>query len=223
MRNRIIYFMQQSWLLIVGSIFFGLLLAVTNAALRPRIEQNRIDKLNRLAGRLLPQAEHFVPLDNEIEITSTQGKPQGLTVYEATSDSRRIGWSFTATGSGFADKIELVVAVGPDFQNMAGYNVLASNETPGFGDKIKLDWYRSQFAGAPAGGLELQTTGDSEKIDEEIVAITGATISSEAVVETINNALSQLKQKMAQQGLIPKPSSPEMKGAAEDVKNQEQE
>jgi len=40
------YFIEQSWLLIVASFVFGLLLAVTNAAWQPRIIQNEIDKFN---------------------------------------------------------------------------------------------------------------------------------------------------------------------------------
>lgn len=222
MRNRIVYFMQQSWLLIVGAIFFGLLLAMTNAALSPRIEQNRIDKLNRLAGELLEKAEHFVPQDEQVEIESTGGKAQEVTVYRATSDGETVGWSFSLSGSGFADRIELVVAVDRGFDKLAGYNVLASNETPGFGDKIKLDWYRDQFAGAPATELTLKTSGDAKRIDEEIIAITGATISSDAVVEIINNALGQLKQKMATRGWIPGPSAA-ADGPTDGAKNKAQE
>jgi len=40
------------------------------------------------------------------------------------------------------------------------------------------------------------TTGDVGEKDSEIVGITGATISSEAVVELINNFLIQIKEQM---------------------------
>ena len=39
--NKIRYFVEQSWLLIVASFCFGLLIAVTNAGLLPRIIQNK--------------------------------------------------------------------------------------------------------------------------------------------------------------------------------------
>jgi electron transport complex protein RnfG len=199
---KIKHFIQQSWLLIVASFFFGLLIAVTNAALSPRIVQNKINKRNRLVGVLLPEAKNFV-LDTEIEIESIQGKKEKVEVYRAMSEADEcVGWSFNAAGSGFADKIELVVAVDKDFEKLAGFDVLASNETPGFGDQIKYDYYKDQFKGAPAEELKLITSGDPKKIDAEIVAISGATVSSESVVEIINNFLTQIKKQMQQKGQI---------------------
>ena len=194
---KIKYFIQQSWLLIVASFFFGLLIAVTNASLSPRIEQNKINKRNRLVGAMLPDAKDFVLLEVEIEIESIQGKREKVEVYRAMSEGGEcVGWSFNAAGSGFADKIELVVAVDKDFEKLAGFDVLASNETPGFGDQIKYDYYRDQFKGAPAEELKLISSGDPKKIDAEIVAISGATVSSESVVEIINNFLIQIKEQM---------------------------
>ena len=211
---KIKYFIQQSWLLIVASFFFGLLIAVTNAALSPKIEQNRTDKLYRQTGELLkrfnamsdanlPKAEQFEEFA-EVEITSSRGRKQVVVVVRALSADGEtvVGWSFNASGSGFADKIELVVAVDKDFEKLAGFDVLARNETPGFGDQIKEDYLREQFVGAPAGELKFVTTGDVREIDSEIVGITGATISSEAVVEIINSFLTQIKEQMQQKGLI---------------------
>jgi len=200
---KIKHFIQQSWLLIVASFFFGLLIAVTNAALSPKIVQNKINKRNRLVGAMLPDAKDFVLLEAEIEIESIQGKKEKIEVYRAMSEAGEcVGWSFNAAGSGFADKIELVVAVDKDFEKLAGFDVLASNETPGFGDQIKYDYYRDQFKGAPAEELKLIPSGDPKKIDAEIVAISGATVSSEAVVEIINSFLTQIKEQMQQKGQI---------------------
>jgi len=197
------FFIQQSWLLIVCSFFFGLLIAAANAALSPKIEQNKIDKLNRLAGFLLPQAERFVPLDTEIEIKSLRGEKENVKVYRAQMKTGEcVGWSFNAAGMGFADKVELVVAVDRDFKKLTGFNVLSSNETPGFGDKIKSSYYRAQFAGVPAGGLRLVKTGNPAVIDAEIVSITGATVSSQAVVNILNSFLTQLKDQMQKKGLV---------------------
>jgi electron transport complex protein RnfG len=83
-----------------------------------------------------------------------------------------------------------------------GYGVLAFNETPNLGDLIKGDYFRKQFEGAPAETLTLAKSGDREKIDSEIVAITGATVSSEAVVRIINNYTEQVKKQLQEKGLI---------------------
>ncbi len=200
--SKIKHFMEQSWLLIVASFCFGLLIAVTNAALSPRIRQNEINKRNRLVSALLPDAKDFVLLDEQIEIQSFQGK-KNIEIYRAVSEADEcVGWSFEAAGSGFADKIRLVVALDKNFEKIAGFDVLSSNETPGFGDQIKYDYYRDQFKGAPAGELKLVTIGERDKIDSEIVVISGATISSEAVVEILNNSITQVKEQMRKKGII---------------------
>jgi electron transport complex protein RnfG len=203
MLKHIKHFIEQSWLLIVSSFVFGLLLAAANAAWLPKIQQNKIDKLNRLMGGLLSGAEKFERALEQLEVDLPKGKKAKSDVYKALSaDGRCIGWAFVAEGSGFADKIEVVIAVDEAFEDLAGFDVLASNETPGFGDQIKLNYYQDQFKNAPAKKLELVKTGDDKKIDSEIVAITGATVSSQAVVDILNNYIGQVKKQLLAKGLI---------------------
>jgi len=197
------HFVEQSWLLIVASFSFGLLLAATNYALEPTITQNRINKLNRLAKGLLADAKHFVPVEEEIEIVGSRGKAEGVAVYRAVNeDGECVGWNFTVSGSGFMDRIDLVVAVDASFAKFKGYDVLMSNETPNIGDKIKHDYYRDQFKGAPVGALKVLTSGNAGKIDSEIIAISGATISSEAVVAIMNDTVGRIKEQLQKKGLI---------------------
>jgi electron transport complex protein RnfG len=197
------YFAEQSWLLIVASFIFGLLLAVTNAAWQPRIIQNEIDKFNRLAGGMLTDAAGFETVAEDVEVKSAKGKKIKTDIKKGVSaDGKCVGWAFICEGSGFADKIKLVLTVDAAFEKLAGFGVLASNETPGFGDKIKDDYFRNQFAGAPAVELILSKTGNEKIIDSEIVAISGATVSSEAVVEIVNNYLKQIKAQLQAKGLL---------------------
>lgn len=196
-------FAQESWLLLVSSFLFGLLIAVTNAALSDRIEQNKSAKLNALTQTLLPSAEVFKPLEAQIEITLPDGTKTAVPVWEAlTADKQRVGWSFRASGMGFSSTIELVVAVDRDFAKIMGYSVLTSSETPGFGDQMKDDYFRNQFVNAPAGQLTLAKTGDPAAIDSQIVAISGATVTSQAVVGIFNTFVVQIKDQMTKKGLI---------------------
>jgi len=200
--SKIKYFLQQSWLLMVSAFCFGLLIAFANAAWSPIIEQNKIEKLNRLMGGLMPRAERF-RMQAEIRIKSQRGEEVRVKVYKGLSDANEIlGWSFRASGPGFQDKIELVVAVNDNFEKFAGFAVLASNETPNFGDRIKNDYFQDQFEGAPVSRLELEKSGDEEIIDSEIIAISGATVSSESVVKIINNTAVQVKKLMRKKGLL---------------------
>lgn len=200
--SKLKYFMQQSWLLLAGSFCFGLLIAMTNAALSDRIEQNKAAKLNDLTKALLPGAEHFQLLDADIQVELSDGSKQKTRIFEVLAgDKQRIGWSFNASGSGFAGPVELVVAVDRDFEKITGFDVLASSETPGFGDQIKGDFYRRQYAGAPTERLALVKMGDPAVADAQIVAITGATVSSQAVVEIVSTFVTQIKSQIQEKGL----------------------
>jgi Na+-translocating ferredoxin:NAD+ oxidoreductase subunit G len=196
-------FVQESWLLLASSFVFGLLIAVTNAALSGKIEQNKAAKLNELTKTLLPNASIFQPVQAQIEVTLPGGTKETAQVFEAMSaDKQRVGWSFMAHGTGFSGPIELVMAVDKDFQKIMGYSVLASSETPGFGDQLKNDYFRNQFINAPAEQLTLSKTGNPAAIDNQIVAMTGATVTSTAVVTIVNTFVVQIKDQITKKGLI---------------------
>lgn len=203
-------FIRESWLLVASAVVCGLLLAATNAALGPRIEMNKTLKLTSLAAGLLPEAKSFAPLPEPIEVQGLDGKIESAVVFKATADDKVVGWAFKATGSGFADRIDLVVAVDASFSKLTGYDVVASSETPGFGDQIKDNYFRGQFTGAPADTFSLVGTGagNPADIDSTIVAISGATISSTAVVQAMNHYLPQFKEQLQQKGLIANGSNP---------------
>ena len=201
--DKVKYFFQQSWLLIVASFFFGLLIAVANAGWQGRILQNEEDKFNNLVVEMLPEAATSeIALEN-VEVESGKGKRKATSVRKALSaDGTCVGWAFTCEGSGFADKIKVVLTVDAGFEKLKGYGVLSSNETPGFGDKIKEPFYRSQFVDAPTTELVLMKLGDPGVKDPKIVAISGATVSSEAVIVIVNTFLGQIKNQMQKEELI---------------------
>ncbi len=203
--SKVKYFFEQSWLLLVSSIFFGGLLALTNAAWQPRIQQNEIEKFNRLAGAMLREADSFLSLDEPVEIASGKPRPYTVEVKRGVdAGGRTVGWAFLCQGSGFSDKIKLVVAVDGSFETLAGFGVLSSNETPGFGDKITIagGFFQRQFVGAPAAALDLVKSGEAEAIDDEIVAISGATVSSQAVVTILNTYVVPIQEELKKRGLI---------------------
>jgi Na+-translocating ferredoxin:NAD+ oxidoreductase subunit G len=203
MRRQVRHFLEESWLLLVATIMFGALLATLDAAWRPRIIQNEIDKFNRLAGAMLTEAVQFDSAVEGMPVTGDKGKIIATQVKKGLdAQGNVVGWAFIAEGPGFADRIRLVVTVDAPFERLAGFGVLFSNETPGFGDKMKQGEFRSQFVGAPATALELRKTGDRSVIDENIVAITGATVTSEAVVDVLNRFVGQVRAGMQEKGLI---------------------
>jgi len=192
------HFIEQSWLLIVSAFCFGLLLAMTNAALKDKIEQNQVGLLNEIMQGLLQDATSFKAVAEKANIAGNE-----TNIYKAANQSGdTIGFAFVGTGAGFADKIKLVIAVDSTCSKFMGFDVLFSNETPGFGSRITEDWFRGQFAGAPTDALGLIKSGDTETIDSQIVSITGATVSSQAVVKIFNDHIEGLKLILKEKGLV---------------------
>jgi electron transport complex protein RnfG len=200
--SKIKYFIQESWLLLVTSFLFGLLIAVADAAWSAKIEQNKAEKLRGLMASLISDANSFDIAIEGAEIPSDKRSVK-TDIYKALDKQGNCaGFAFIAAGAGFADKIELVVAVDAKCEKLLSFNVLSSNETPGFGSKMKDDSFRNQFKDAPAGELSLVKIGDAGKIDNEIVAISGATVTSTAVINIFNKSVISVKEQLQKKGLI---------------------
>ncbi len=198
--HKMIFFIKESWLLVVSAFAFGLLLAITNATLAPKINQNEIDLLNAKMKSLMPEAAEFKTAVKDFKIGDAS-----TDIYQAVNaEGKTAGFAFIAVGAGFADRIKLVIAVDNTCSKYFGYAVLFSNETPGFGNKITEPYFGSQFIGSPASTLELSKSGDDKKIDKQIVAITGATVSSQAVVKIFNSYIDPIKNALTDKGLIEK-------------------
>ncbi|HOW96782.1 MAG TPA: FMN-binding protein [Kiritimatiellia bacterium] len=176
-------YIGQAWLVIVLSLVFGAALAGVQAALKPRIEQN---KLNDTLG----QIPSLVP-------GATTGQAEtigGQTVYRALNDQgEQVGWMIPARGLGFADVLDLLVGLNKDLSRVTGLSVLEQKETPGLGDRITEPRWRDQFKGKPTIP-DLVVTKTAPKSDSEIQGVTGATISSVSVAGIVNGAVARLRE-----------------------------
>jgi Na+-translocating ferredoxin:NAD+ oxidoreductase subunit G len=102
---------------------------------------------------------------------------------------RPIGYAITTSRTGFAEPIVLILGYDAGAHRMLGMKILSSKETPGIADKIEKPVFTAQFAGAvaPLNGVK----GKKGSGAGEIVMITGATISSRAVIRAINEAITR--------------------------------
>jgi electron transport complex protein RnfG len=105
------------------------------------------------------------------------------------SDGSQVGFAIAAGEPGFQDVIQLIFGYDAVNHSLLGMKVLESKETPGLGDNIEKNQdFVQQFDGVatPLEGVNpRRATGDEHEVD----FITGATISSRAVVGIINHAL----------------------------------
>ena len=189
-------FLKLSWLVLVCAAAFGLLLAWTYSSWQPRIEHNRLLKLQRGIRSILADADS-IRADTLAVAGAAAAEPAVL--YTGFNPAgRAVGFVFAAEGTGFQDRIELLVGVNTQLTHYRGIAVLFAAETPGFGDAIRDSAiFKCQFVGTPADDRLIVVQGpdkDRPKTDDyEIVSITGATITSEAVTKIINRRMRKVR------------------------------
>lgn len=103
------------------------------------------------------------------------------------ADKKVIGYVFSVTNpEGYGGNIQLSVGIKND-GTVNGYEVLSISETAGLGMKATEAEFKDQFKGKKAEKLELVKTGAKE--EQQVDAISGATITSTAVTKEINACL----------------------------------
>ncbi|MFH1847717.1 MAG: RnfABCDGE type electron transport complex subunit G [Candidatus Omnitrophota bacterium] len=149
----------------------ALVLALSYEATEGRIERQRMDEVNRSLESIFPQADSY-----EKVIAG------GTTYYKAEKNGKLKGHILKVTAEGYGGPIVMMVGLGLD-KKITGIVVLEHLETPGLGAKIveikkgqKKPWFPEQFIGKRPQDL---------KLGGSVQAITGATISSKAVVDAV--------------------------------------
>lgn len=110
------------------------------------------------------------------------------------ADGSPLGVAAAAGEPGFQDIIRLIFGYDPSGATVLGMKVLESKETPGLGDKIEKDSsFVAEFRGAltPLAGVK---AGKATGAENEVDMITGATISSQAIIDIINHRVEALEE-----------------------------
>ncbi len=191
----------QAWLVLTLALLFGAALAGIQISLAPTIEANKINETRQKVPELIfgkAKAMEMAAQKKNLQVTSQfiavekQGKKVYYNIFKADLDGKCVGWVAKTKGQGYADKIELLIGLAPDAETITGLFILDQKETPGLGNKIVTEKWRSQFTGKPTG-TRLTVTKTGVGTDTEINAVTGATISSRSTVNIINAAIGDLK------------------------------
>jgi electron transport complex protein RnfG len=100
-------------------------------------------------------------------------------------DGRPVGAVFVLSVRGWNPGI--IFLAGVDYNGeISGLDIIQELETPGFGDFIREESFLGQFTGKTTG-MVLLTSGTAA--DNQVVAVAGATISSQAVFRGVNEAV----------------------------------
>jgi electron transport complex protein RnfG len=163
-------------------------LAFTYAGTKDIIaDRARLDAENA-RREVLAEADRFEALENIDSITS---KRQELNIvkeaYKAFKGDSVIGHVFVVYSKGYGGDIQITVGVNNDGK-ITGVKIGENNETPGLGSKASEEPFKSQFENVtPQGPLKLVKGKRAEP--GEIDAISGATVTSKAVVRGVQAAV----------------------------------
>jgi electron transport complex protein RnfG len=191
-----------SWKLVltlsVAGALAGLLLVFVYYGTQPAIQAHKAERLRAAVEEVLGGPERYETrwivdgaLVDEPPAGADPASLERLYVGYA-ADGAPVGVAFVAAAPGYQDVIQLMLGYDPARRTLLGMKVLESRETPGLGDKIEKDAdFVGQFAGAqpPLEGVKKGKGGDDP---HEVDMITGATISSRAVIQIIDRALARL-------------------------------
>ena len=111
----------------------------------------------------------------------------GIEYYTAIKGGETAAYIFTESAKGYGGDVSVMTAVKPD-GTVVGVAILdVSNETPGLGQNAAKESFYSQYAGLKKGVSLLKNGAKAE--NNEVDAVTGATITSTAVTRAVNTAL----------------------------------
>ncbi len=168
-------------LTLVGVISGVSLVFVYNYAM-PKIKVNISKETEQSIKNIFSAAKNIKPIG-------------GDALFQVEDENDKVlGYAFIAAGNGYQGIIKLIVGVTTDLKTMKGMEVLESQETPGLGAEIASPGFRGQFENLTlVHPIEYVKNQKPEK-PYQIEAITGATISSRAVVNILNKRIKQVRE-----------------------------
>jgi electron transport complex protein RnfG len=149
----------------------ALLLGLVYNVTKPTIDALR-DEATRAACAAVMPADEFILA----ELPAGSGVDN---LYLARTGGRLVGYAAEAQASGYGGPIRLIVGV--DLQGfVTGVEIVEMSETPGLGTKAQEGGWLDQFIGQSAG----------LKLGQDVDAISGSTITSRAVTQGVDAAVS---------------------------------
>lgn len=172
----------------VAGLVSGLALAGVNEIARPRILANRAAALRLAVFDVVPGATSMQKLTADSGAIRVAANDESTDLYGGYGDEGQfVGYAIASEGPGFQDNIKLIFGFDPAKHRVIGMQVLESRETPGLGDKIFKDaGFVGEFSDLAVDPEAVLVMAGGDDVPNGVDAITGATISSKAVVAIVN-------------------------------------
>ncbi|MDJ0836720.1 MAG: FMN-binding protein [Acidobacteriota bacterium] len=162
----------------ITALVAGFCLSGVYTLTAPRIAANQAEATRKAIFRVLPDTTDYETVE--------EGIYRGL---NASGEST--GLALAASGSGYGGPMEILFGYNPETRRVVGLEILSSLETPGLGDKIETDpAFTASFKDLLVDPI-IECKAE-RRADNQVDSISGATISSKAVVRIINERLAEL-------------------------------
>lgn len=189
-------FMKDALVLFAITLVSGLCLGFVYDITKGPIEQATIDKNNRTYQEVLSTASTFTEVEGSVEKIAELAASGELTGFGGVAiESVLEGTDASGAAAGYVinslsnDSYGGAVKISVGFDadgTITGVGIREINDTPGLGLKAKEPAFKDQYIGKNAESLVVTKMGASA--DHEIDAISGATITSNAVTNAVNAA-----------------------------------
>lgn len=181
-------------LFLITIISGGLLGAVYDLTKEPIAIQQEESKLNAYR-EVMKEADRFEEEDSKLmkkcekQLKGDYGT-NGIIVshaLKAFQEKQQLGYVIQVIDKdGFGGDIEIIVGINND-KIITGVEILSIDETVGLGMNAKKEEFRNQYLGKKVDAFKVVKNGSQK--DDEIDALSGATITSKAMTYGINGAL----------------------------------
>ncbi len=141
------------------------------------------------------QEESMRSLISADEYVTGELKADGETVlyHKAKANGKTKGYIFITSAKGYGGELSVMTALDTEGTVTAVSILDASNETPGLGQNVKNADFYSQYIGQKTSDAVAVKKGTASGYNQ-IDAVTGATISSRAVTNAVNQAVDYAKE-----------------------------
>ena len=170
---------------VLTAVFAGML-AITQAFYLPAITENEANVERSAVLKVLgiaPGQDLVTTFDERVQ-PALAGNVTIYASYDTNGDL--LGYAYPLDGQGLWGSIRGYIGVSGSFDRLLGMEFTEQNETPGLGGRISESWFKEQFAGVTLVPGQAIVYGDG------LDAITGATSSSNAVLNILNTTVSEL-------------------------------
>lgn len=167
--------------LFIIAMVAALALAATNMITKGPIEQQALETATAARQQVMP-ADDFQKVDVDKLIGDDAGMASVKDIYLAKKGGETVGATVELAAKGYGGDIILTVGVNMD-GSVNGMTVNSHSETASLGSRVTEEGFQAQFPGKDA----TQPVGVGSG-DNDISAISGATISSRAVAEGVTTA-----------------------------------